>query len=111
VEDEDGTENRSGGASNGAEVGADFKTGEQAEKNDYGQSGDKRGEPPVAQRIINLVPSHSWPSGTKQCAILIVMNSAERFAGGCADNRGCRPDWKASISGDELRCWPSIVKG
>jgi len=38
------------------------------------------------------------------------MNSAERFAGGCADNRRCRPDWKASISGDELRCWHSIVK-
>jgi hypothetical protein len=64
----------------------------------------------MAERIIDLVPSHSWASKAKWCSGLIVMNSTQRFAGGCADNRRCRPDWKANISGDELRCWNSLVK-
>jgi hypothetical protein len=40
VEDEYGAENGSGGAGDGAEVGANFESGEQAEENDYGESGD-----------------------------------------------------------------------
>jgi hypothetical protein len=59
VEDEDGAENSGGGACDGAEVGADFEASQQAEKDDYGESGDECREPPVAQRIINLIPSHS----------------------------------------------------
>ena len=110
VENKDGAEDGGGGACDGAEVGANFEAGEQAEKNDNGQSGNQRREPPMAKGIINLIPSHGWASRAKSCSSLIVMNSAERFTGGCADNRRCRPDWKASISGDELRCWHSIVK-
>src|SRR5271167_2124480 len=58
VEYEDGAENCSGGASDGAEVRANFEAGEQAEKNHDGQSGDQRGKPPMAQGIVNLIPSH-----------------------------------------------------
>ena len=65
VEDQDGAENCGGGACDGAEVRADFEAGEQAEKYNDGQSGDKRGEPPVAEGIIDLIPSHSWASRTK----------------------------------------------
>jgi hypothetical protein len=39
-------------------VRANFETGEQAEQDDDGQRGNEGGEPPMAQGIINLIPSH-----------------------------------------------------
>jgi hypothetical protein len=40
VEDEDGTENGGGGAGDGAEVRANFETGQETEKYNDRQSGD-----------------------------------------------------------------------
>jgi hypothetical protein len=65
VEDEDGAEDGGGGAGDGAKVRADFETSEQAEKDDYGKCGDEGGEPPVAEGIVNLVPSHRESSRGK----------------------------------------------
>lgn len=62
VEDQDGAENRGCGAGDGTEMGADFEAGEQAEKNNDGQSGNERGEPPMSQGIIDLIPSHRQSS-------------------------------------------------
>jgi hypothetical protein len=65
VENKDGAENRGCGSGDGAEVRANFEAGKQAEKNDDGQSGDEGGEPPMAEGVINLIPSQSWASRTK----------------------------------------------
>src|SRR5271163_4699904 len=65
VEDEDGAENGGGGAGDGAEMRANFEAGEQTEKNDDGESGDERREPPMAQGIIDLIPSHGQSSKEK----------------------------------------------
>ena len=66
VEDEDGAEDGGCGAGDGANVGADFETGEQAEKDDDGERGDEGGEPPMMEGIVDLGPGHSEPSGTRQ---------------------------------------------
>jgi hypothetical protein len=79
VKDENGAENRGGGASDGAEVGADFETGEQTEKNDYGKRGDEGGEPPMAEGIVNLIPSHRQSSGGKWDSISMILNCLKAF--------------------------------
>ena len=65
MEHQDGAENRRCGAGDSTKMGADFEAGEQAEKNNDGQSGKERGEPPVAQGIIDLIPSHRQSSRRK----------------------------------------------
>jgi len=65
MEDQDGAENRGCGAGYGTEMGSDFEASEQAEKYNDGQSGNERGEPPMAQGIIDLIPSHRQSSRTK----------------------------------------------
>jgi len=74
VEDEDGAEDRRGGACDGAEVRADFETGEQAKKNNDGEGGDEGGEPPVAEGIIDLIPSHRQSSRGKWDSISMILN-------------------------------------
>jgi hypothetical protein len=65
VEDEDGTEDGGGGTGDGTEMRADFETGEQAKKDNDWQSGNESGEPPMAEGIVNLVPSHRQSSRGK----------------------------------------------
>src|SRR5579859_1128372 len=49
VEDEDGAKNRGSGAGNGAEMGADFEAGEQAEKDNDGKRSNESGEPQIGR--------------------------------------------------------------
>jgi hypothetical protein len=56
VEDEDGAKKRGRGASDCAEVGADFEACEQAEKDNDRERSNESGEPPVVERVVDLSP-------------------------------------------------------
>ena len=63
MEDKDGTKKGGCGAGNGAEMGADFEAGEQAEKDNDGKRGNESGEPPMVERVIDLSPGQGKASG------------------------------------------------
>ncbi len=62
VEDEDGAQDGSGGAGDGAKVNADFETGEQAEKDEDGKRSDESGKPPVVEWVVDLRPGQGKAS-------------------------------------------------
>ena len=63
MENKDGTKKGGCGAGNGAEMGADFEAGEQAEKDNDGKRSNESGEPPVVEGIVNLSPGQGKASG------------------------------------------------
>ena len=58
MKNEDSDEDGGGGSGDGAEVCANFETGEQTKKNDDGKRGDESGEPPMSKRVVTLIPGH-----------------------------------------------------
>ncbi len=58
AKDSDGDDNGRGSTGDGAPMRANFQAGKQAKEHDDGERGNKGGEPPVAERVIDLGPSH-----------------------------------------------------
>src|SRR5260370_41626249 len=61
----DGNNDGRGGTGDGAKMSPHFKSRQQAEQNDDGQRSNERRKPPMAQRIISLLPSNSRTSSTR----------------------------------------------